>query len=158
MLAPNMCKCLPLCASVLCQHLQILFINGSFCVTASSFSLDAVDPNAYDAFKASRNLGDVIERVLRNQQEASNGSGPRKLLTVEALLMTPVQPMLAEACKSIEHAMKKCPNGMYSEIKYDGERVQVHKNGNTFSYFSRSLKPVLPHKVGLIKPVYAASV
>lgn len=56
--------------------------------------MDAVDPNAYDAFKASRNLGDVIERVLRNQQEASNGSGPRKLLTVEASLMTPVQPML----------------------------------------------------------------
>ncbi|CAK6977484.1 DNA ligase 3 [Scomber scombrus] len=109
--------------------------------------LDAVDPNAYDAFKASRNLGDVIERVLRNQQDASNGSGPRKLLTVEASLMTPVQPMLAEACKSIEQAMKKCPNGMYSEIKYDGERVQVHKNGDNFSYFSRSLKPVLPHKV-----------
>ncbi|XP_045895317.1 DNA ligase 3 isoform X2 [Micropterus dolomieu] len=113
--------------------------------------LDAVDPNAYDAFKASRNLGDVIERVLRNQQEASNGSGPRKLLTVEASLMTPVQPMLAEACKSIEYAMKKCPNGMYSEIKYDGERVQVHKNGDKFSYFSRSLKPVLPHKVAHFK-------
>ncbi|XP_034033646.1 DNA ligase 3 [Thalassophryne amazonica] len=109
--------------------------------------LDAVDPNAYDAFKASRNLGDVIERVLRNHQEASDGSGPRKLLTIEASLMTPVQPMLAEACKSIEHAMKKCPNGMYSEIKYDGERVQVHKDGDKFSYFSRSLKPVLPHKV-----------
>ncbi|XP_061557962.1 DNA ligase 3 isoform X1 [Phycodurus eques] len=113
--------------------------------------LDAVDPNAYDAFKASRNLGDVIERVLRNQQEASNGSGPRKLLTVEATLMTPVQPMLAEACKSIEYAMKKCPNGMYSEIKYDGERVQVHKSGDSFSYFSRSLKPVLPHKVAHFK-------
>ncbi|XP_076606103.1 DNA ligase 3 [Chaetodon auriga] len=113
--------------------------------------LDAVDPNAYDAFKASRNLGDVIYRVLRNQEEASNGSGPRKLLTVEASLMTPVQPMLAEACKSIEYAMKKCPNGMYSEIKYDGERVQVHKSGDTFSYFSRSLKPVLPHKVAHFK-------
>uniref|UniRef100_A0A3Q3B0W5 DNA ligase n=1 Tax=Kryptolebias marmoratus TaxID=37003 RepID=A0A3Q3B0W5_KRYMA len=113
--------------------------------------LDAVDPNAYDAFKASRNLSDVIERVLRNQQEASNGSGPRKLLAVEASLMTPVQPMLAEACKSIEYAMKKCPNGMYCEIKYDGERVQVHKSGNTFSYFSRSLKPVLPHKVAHFK-------
>ncbi|KAF7655900.1 hypothetical protein LDENG_00048330 [Lucifuga dentata] len=113
--------------------------------------LDAVDPNAYSAFKASRNLGDVIERVLRNQQEASGSSGPRKLLTIEALLMTPVQPMLAEACKSVEYAMKKCPNGMYSEIKYDGERVQVHKNGDIFSYFSRSLKPVLPHKVAHFK-------
>lgn len=65
--------------------------------------------------------------------------------------MTPVQPMLAEACKSIEYAMKKCPNGMFSEIKYDGERVQVHKKGDHFSYFSRSLKPVLPHKVAHFK-------
>jgi len=36
---------------------------------------------------------------------------------------------------------------MYAEIKYDGERVQLHKKGNEFQYFSRSLKPVLPHKV-----------
>lgn len=43
---------------------------------------------------------------------------------------------------------------MYSEIKYDGERVQVHKNGDHFSYFSRSLKPVLPHKVCVIVPTH----
>ncbi|KAM4797086.1 DNA ligase 3 [Rhinophrynus dorsalis] len=110
--------------------------------------LDALDPNAYDAFKASRNLGDVVERVLRNQQQAP---GMKRTLSVQASLMTPVQPMLAEACKSVEYAMKKCPNGMYSEIKYDGERVQVHKNGDHFSYFSRSLKPVLPHKVAHFK-------
>lgn len=53
----------------------------------------------------------------------------------------------AEACKSVEYAMKKCPKGMYSEIKYDGERVQVHKKGDEFKYFSRSLKPVMNHKV-----------
>ncbi|XP_054986683.1 DNA ligase 3 [Sorex araneus] len=111
--------------------------------------LDALDPNAYEAFKASRNLQDVVERVLRNQQE--NEPGQRRVLSVQASLMTPVQPMLAEACKSIEYAMKKCPNGMFSEIKYDGERVQVHKNGDHFSYFSRSLKPVLPHKVAHFK-------
>lgn len=67
--------------------------------------LDAVDPNAYDAFKASRNLGDVIDRVLRNQQEASNGSGPRKLLTVEASLMTPVQPMLVRSFAVHTHTL-----------------------------------------------------
>lgn len=75
------------------RHVRLL--NSSHLLPSLSFcSLDAVDPNAYDAFKASRNLGDVVDRVLRNQQEASNGSGPRKLLTVEASLMTPVQPML----------------------------------------------------------------
>ncbi|KAM9272613.1 DNA ligase 3 isoform 2-T2 [Morus bassanus] len=113
--------------------------------------LDALDPNAYEAFKASRNLHDVVERVLENQQEAEKVPGLKRTLSVQASLMTPVQPMLAEACKSIEYAMKKCPNGMYAEIKYDGERVQVHKNGDHFSYFSRSLKPVLPHKVAHFK-------
>ncbi|NXG54015.1 DNLI3 ligase, partial [Psilopogon haemacephalus] len=113
--------------------------------------LDALDPNAYEAFKASRNLQDVVERVLRNQLEAEKVPGVKRTLSVQASLMTPVQPMLAEACKSIEYAMKKCPNGMYAEIKYDGERVQVHKNGDHFSYFSRSLKPVLPHKVAHFK-------
>uniref|UniRef100_A0A8C0GCS1 DNA ligase n=1 Tax=Chelonoidis abingdonii TaxID=106734 RepID=A0A8C0GCS1_CHEAB len=113
--------------------------------------LDALDPNAYEAFKASRNLQNVVERVLRNQQETEKLPGLKRTLSVQASLMTPVQPMLAEACKSIEYAMKKCPNGMYAEIKYDGERVQVHKNGDHFSYFSRSLKPVLPHKVAHFK-------
>ncbi|XP_060059943.1 DNA ligase 3 isoform X2 [Erinaceus europaeus] len=111
--------------------------------------LDALDPNAYEAFKASRNLQDVVERVLRNEQEKEPGQ--KRILSIQASLMTPVQPMLAEACKSIEYAMKKCPNGMFSEIKYDGERVQVHKNRDHFSYFSRSLKPVLPHKVAHFK-------
>ncbi|NXK10740.1 DNLI3 ligase, partial [Herpetotheres cachinnans] len=113
--------------------------------------LDALDPNAYEAFKASRNLQDVVERVLKNQQEAEKMPGLKRTLSVQASLMTPVQPMLAEACKSVEYAMKKCPNGMYAEIKYDGERVQVHKNGDHFNYFSRSLKPVLPHKVAHFK-------
>ncbi|NXT41732.1 DNLI3 ligase, partial [Pelecanoides urinatrix] len=113
--------------------------------------LDALDPNAYEAFKASRNLQDVVERVLQNQQETEKMPGLKRTLSVQASLMTPVQPMLAEACKSIEYAMKKCPNGMYAEIKYDGERVQVHKNGDHFNYFSRSLKPVLPHKVAHFK-------
>ncbi|KIH48839.1 ATP-dependent DNA ligase domain protein, partial [Ancylostoma duodenale] len=31
----------------------------------------------------------------------------------------------AEPCKSVEQAMKRCVNGMFAEIKYDGERVQI---------------------------------
>ena len=65
--------------------------------------------------------------------------------------MTPVAPMLALACKSVDKAFEKCPNGMFSEIKYDGERVQLHKEGSEFKFFSRSLKPVLPHKVSHFK-------
>jgi DNA ligase-3 len=35
---------------------------------------------------------------------------------------------------------------MFAEVKYDGERVQIHKQGDEFQYFSRNLKSVLPHK------------
>ena len=55
--------------------------------------------------------------------------------------------MLAQACKSVDQAFAKCPNGVFSEIKYDGERVQLHKSGSEFKYFSRNLKPVMAHKV-----------
>ena len=55
----------------------------------------------------------------------------------------------AEACKSVAMAMKKCPNGMFAEIKYDGERVQIHKQGSAFQFFSRSLKAVTPHKASV---------
>ncbi|GAB6028919.1 DNA ligase 3 [Chamberlinius hualienensis] len=109
--------------------------------------LEGVHPDAYDAFQASRNLKDVIDRILAKRDSTDGKPGMSKVLSIKAALMTPILPMLAEACKSVEQAMKKCPNGMYAEIKYDGERVQVHKQGNQFSYFSRSLKPVLPHKV-----------
>ena len=36
---------------------------------------------------------------------------------------------------------------MFAEIKYDGERIQIHKKGDQFQYFSRSLKSVQAHKV-----------
>lgn len=50
----------------------------------------------------------------------------------------------------MDDVFKKCPNGIYSEIKYDGERVQLHKSEKEFKFFSRSLKPVLGHKVNIM--------
>lgn len=105
--------------------------------------LDAIHPTAYEAFQSSRNLKNIVNDVLKNK-----GGGA---LTVQASLMTPVLPMLAMACKSVTQAFDKCPNGFFVEIKYDGERVQVHKKGSEFSYFSRSLKPVMAHKISHFK-------
>ncbi|RZF40363.1 hypothetical protein LSTR_LSTR008793 [Laodelphax striatellus] len=114
--------------------------------------LEGVHPDAYQAFQASRDLPSVLNRLLNLQPDAtSQKTNSKDASAISISVMTPVLPMLAEACKSVEQAMKKCPNGMYSEIKYDGERVQVHKHGNEFRYFSRSLKPVLPHKVNHFK-------
>ena len=49
----------------------------------------------------------------------------KKELSIRTNVMVPIKPMLAEACKSYQQAFKRCPNGFYSELKYDGERVQV---------------------------------
>ncbi|XP_060525174.1 DNA ligase 3 [Cylas formicarius] len=103
--------------------------------------LDGIHPDAYEAYKASKDLDDVVARCF----------GSKKIQNAEIKILTPVFPMLAEPCKSVQQAMQKCVNGMYSEVKYDGERVQVHKQGKEFRYFSRSLKPVMPHKVSHFK-------
>ncbi|XP_039279547.1 DNA ligase 3 [Nilaparvata lugens] len=116
--------------------------------------LEGVHPDAYQAFQASRDLPSVLNRLLNVQPQTTCSSQQPNTKDASAIsisVMTPVLPMLAEACKSVEQAMKKCPDGMYSEIKYDGERVQVHKHGSEFRYYSRSLKPVLPHKVNHFK-------
>lgn len=54
--------------------------------------------------------------------------------------------MVAEAHSSFEQVFKKCNSGLYAEVKYDGERLQLHKAGDNFTYFSRSLKQVPAHK------------
>jgi DNA ligase-3 len=55
--------------------------------------LDALDPNAYMAFKASRNLRDVVDRV-KELTDTDGKPGMKKELSIKAILMTPVQPML----------------------------------------------------------------
>lgn len=102
--------------------------------------LQGIHSDAYEMYQSSRDLEVVVNKCLGSKSSD-------KTVKANVTIMTPCLPMLAEPCKSIEQAMIKCPNGMYSEIKYDGERVQVHKMGSEFKYFSRSLKPVLPHKV-----------
>ncbi|KAL2742350.1 DNA ligase 3 isoform X1 [Vespula maculifrons] len=115
--------------------------------------LNAVHEDAFKAFQVSMNLEAVVQRFLPSTSTPSTSPKETTLLTspggtkIALSLMTPVLPMLAEACKSVEMAMKKCCNGMFAEIKYDGERVQVHKKGIEFQYFSRSLKPVMAHKI-----------
>jgi ATP-dependent DNA ligase len=42
-----------------------------------------------------------------------------------------------------------------AEIKYDGERVQIHKSGTEFKFFSRNLKPVTEHKIQFFREVSA---
>jgi DNA ligase-3 len=54
----------------------------------------------------------------------------------------------------VEDAWRRCPNKILAEIKYDGERIQIHKDGTKYSTFSRNLKAVSKHKVGFHSHFY----
>ena len=113
--------------------------------------LDSINSRAYAAFHMSRDLKDVIKRCDDLEKTNSIRGQLKKNLSIKINLLTPIKPMLADACKSVEQAFNKCKNGIYAEIKYDGERLQVHKQGSSFKYFSRNLKPVAAHKTDHLK-------
>lgn len=55
------------------------------------------------------------------------------------------------AARNLEAPFKKFPEGVYGEIKYDGERIQIHKQKDTFRCYSRNLKQVLSWKVEAVE-------
>lgn len=109
--------------------------------------LDALHPDAYNSFQKSRDL----KIIIKEYSNKIGGAKATKSKPSGLQLMTAVAPMLAEPCKDFDKAVLKCPEGFYSEIKYDGERVQIHKKGSDFKFFSRNLKPVQDHKIEKLK-------
>ncbi|KAL5968856.1 DNA ligase 3, partial [Taenia solium] len=118
----------------------------------SESKLDALGPQAYSAFQVSQDLEVVVEKARTSS--ASKGRRLRRSdFSVSIKLMTPVKPMLAEPGRSADAIISKTStlSDALVEIKYDGERVQVHKQGNRFVFYSRSLKPVELSKVEHLK-------
>lgn len=95
---------------------------------------DALSPDAYKIFQSSSDLKTVLDTL---------DSG---VVTKGTILMTPFKPMLANQCKSTSQPFKST-DCWFVETKYDGERVQVHMDGDRFCFFSRNLKNVQSHKV-----------
>lgn len=60
-----------------------------------------------------------------------------RLDTIQIQLFTPFRPMLANRSspEKVPDIMASQP--FYVEVKYDGERFQLHKNGNQYKYYSR---------------------
>ncbi|EDX13219.1 GD20571 [Drosophila simulans] len=116
--------------------------------------LDAFGPDAYPTYQSSRDLVAIVGQFAGKENKKDASSAVKKVKKTNSSgiqVMTPISPMLASPCKSVEEAFKKSPTGLYSEIKYDGERVQIHKQGNDFKFFSRNLKPVVDHKIRDLK-------
>lgn len=76
------------------------------------------------------------------------GSGSsNKAFKTNIAIMTPVKPMLAKKVTTLEECFKRSPGGIFAEIKYDGERIQIHKSNDEYKCYSRNLKLVQDWKV-----------
>ncbi|MBI4739312.1 ATP-dependent DNA ligase [Candidatus Woesearchaeota archaeon] len=54
----------------------------------------------------------------------------------------PVQSMLAQRVNAVAEIFEKIPGEISAEEKYDGERMQIHKNGDRIIAFSRRLENI----------------
>lgn len=91
--------------------------------------LNQFHPDAEDLYNITTSLREICEK-LRDQNV--------RLSDTEVSLFQPFRPMLAEIAKITEVEKLMNNKSFRIEIKYDGERSQLHKDGVQYKYFSRS--------------------
>ncbi|MEM3626962.1 MAG: ATP-dependent DNA ligase [Candidatus Bathyarchaeia archaeon] len=98
------------------------------------------------AYNISSDLGRVAKSVAEKGLE-----GIKKF---QVLIGEPIRPMLAERLSSPEEILEKLGGKCIAEYKYDGERIQIHKNGSEVILFSRRLENIssqYPDAIELVK-------
>jgi len=63
----------------------------------------------------------------------------------------PIRPMLAERAETEIEIIERLGKSFIAEYKYDGERVQIHKEGDKITLFSRSLENITHHYPDIIE-------
>jgi DNA ligase-1 len=79
--------------------------------------------------------------------------GPKALGRFSIKLGRPVRSMLAQRVETFEELEERIPGKKAAEEKYDGERVQIHKDGNKITAFSRRLEDITTQYPDLIEAV-----
>ena len=97
------------------------------------------------AYNVSSDLGKVAEAVAIN--------GIKGVKEFEIILFNPIRPMLADRIKSEEDAVEKMGETFAAEYKLDGERVQLHIEGDKVVLFSRSLENISTYYPDIIEKI-----
>jgi len=92
-------------------------------------ALDALHPDAAEFFDKNANLRKVCE-TLTDPKIRHNE------ISIE--LFSHFKPMLADRVRLQDIVAAVGGREFYLETKYDGERMQLHKNGDVFKFFSRN--------------------
>ena len=97
------------------------------------------------AYNVSSDLGKVAEVI------ASKGLEGIEAFQIE--LFNPIRPMLADRIRSEEEAVEKMGEKFAAEYKLDGERVQLHIEGQKVVLFSRSLENITSYYPDIIEKI-----
>jgi DNA ligase-1 len=106
---------------------------------AASINLDSVRR----ANMLMGNLAQVADLALARGPEAINDVG--------VTLFVPIKPMLAEMAQDPREVFKEHRGVSAFEFKYDGARVQIHRNGGVMRIFSRRLTDVTTSLPDIVK-------
>lgn len=97
------------------------------------------------AYNVSSDLGKVAETISEKGLE-----GVEKF---EVILFNPVRPMLADRVKSQEESVERLGDNFAAEYKLDGERVQLHVEGDKVALYSRSLENISSYYPDIIEKI-----
>jgi len=95
------------------------------------------------AYNISSDLG-LIAKILAEE-------GLEKIKSITPKIGIPIRPMLCERLPSPEEILEKLGGKCLAEYKYDGERVQIHKEGDKIWIFSRRLENITHHYPDIVE-------
>ena len=95
------------------------------------------------AYNVSSDLGRVAKTVAEIEPEGLKGFG--------VSIGEPIRPMLAERLSSPQEILEKLGGKCIAEYKYDGERIQAHKDGGEVMLFSRRLENITSQYPDIVK-------
>jgi len=97
------------------------------------------------AYNVSSDLGKVAEIIAME--------GIQGIEKFKINLFNPIRPMLADRVKSEKEVIEKIGNEFAIEYKLDGERVQIHVEGEKIELFSRSLEKISNYYPDIIEKI-----
>ncbi len=81
--------------------------------------------------------------------------GPAALAEFRLTLGRPLAPMLAQSAASLAEALAATGTPAAADVKLDGVRIQVHRDGSDVAVFSRSLDDLTARLPGVVEAVRA---
>lgn len=60
-----------------------------------------------------------------------------RLQSIDIVTFSPFRPMLAQKMEDVHAGLKSLKGDFFMEVKYDGDRMQIHRDGTNYRYFTR---------------------